>query len=98
MKNKKNTMLIVTHDMAVHANVAEKIAIMYAGKIVEIAEKKELFTLSLIHISVADQWRKFGVEVNVETLESGPFFSRQAIGDYDVGSFWGGKMCIRDRK
>ncbi len=43
-EEQKNTMLIVTHDMAVHANVAEKIAIMYAGKIVEIAEKKELFT------------------------------------------------------
>jgi len=43
--------------------------------------------------AVADQWRKFGIEVNVETLESGPFFSRQAIGDYDVGSFWGGMLA-----
>ena len=25
--------------------------------------------------AVADQWRKFGVEVNVETLESGPLWS-----------------------
>jgi peptide/nickel transport system ATP-binding protein len=31
----KNTVLLVTHDMAVHANVADRVAIMYAGRIVE---------------------------------------------------------------
>jgi peptide/nickel transport system ATP-binding protein len=30
-----NTVLLVTHDMAVHANVADRVAIMYAGRIVE---------------------------------------------------------------
>ncbi len=30
-----NTVLLVTHDMAVHANVANRVAIMYAGRIVE---------------------------------------------------------------
>ena len=30
-----NTVLLVTHDMAVHANVADRVVIMYAGRIVE---------------------------------------------------------------
>ena len=30
-----NTVLLVTHDMAVHANVATRVMIMYAGRIVE---------------------------------------------------------------
>jgi peptide/nickel transport system substrate-binding protein len=43
--------------------------------------------------AVADQWRKFGIQVNVETLEAGPLWTRQAIGDYEVGSFWGGMLA-----
>ncbi len=31
----KNTIILVTHDMGVHANIADRIGIMYAGKIVE---------------------------------------------------------------
>ena len=34
-KNFKNTIILVTHDMGVHANIADRIGIMYAGKIVE---------------------------------------------------------------
>lgn len=34
-KKLKNTIIMVTHDMGVHANVADRIGIMYAGKIVE---------------------------------------------------------------
>ena len=39
----KNTVLLVTHDMAVHANVADRVAIMYAGRIVEEAETETIF-------------------------------------------------------
>jgi len=39
----KSTLVLVTHDMGVHANIADRIAIMYAGKIVEIAPTEELF-------------------------------------------------------
>ena len=39
----KNTLVMVTHDMAVHANVADRIAIMYAGRIVEIASTRDIF-------------------------------------------------------
>lgn len=31
----RNTIILVTHDMGVHANIADRIGIMYAGKIVE---------------------------------------------------------------
>jgi peptide/nickel transport system ATP-binding protein len=40
----KNTIILVTHDMGVHANVADRIGIMYAGKIVEEAPTEEIFS------------------------------------------------------
>ena len=39
----KNTVLLVTHDMAVHANVADRVMIMYAGRIVEEAATETIF-------------------------------------------------------
>lgn len=38
-----NTVLLVTHDMAVHANVADRLMIMYAGRIVEEAPTRSIF-------------------------------------------------------
>ncbi len=38
-----NTIILVTHDMGVHANVADRIGIMYAGKIVEEAPTETIF-------------------------------------------------------
>jgi peptide/nickel transport system ATP-binding protein len=38
-----NTVLLVTHDLAVHANVADRVAIMYAGRIVEEAPTQTIF-------------------------------------------------------
>jgi len=42
-KKLKNTIILVTHDMGVHANVADRIGIMYAGKIVEEAPTEKIF-------------------------------------------------------
>ena len=39
----KNTIILVTHDMAVHANITDRIGIMYAGMFVEEAETREIF-------------------------------------------------------
>ncbi len=38
-----NTIILVTHDMGVHANVADRIGIMYAGKMVEEAPTDVIF-------------------------------------------------------
>jgi len=38
-----NTVLLVTHDLAVHANVADRVGIMYAGRIVEEAPTRIIF-------------------------------------------------------
>ena len=42
-ENLKNTLILVTHDMGVHANIADRIGIMYAGKIVEEATTEQIF-------------------------------------------------------
>jgi peptide/nickel transport system ATP-binding protein len=42
-KKLKNTIILVTHDMGVHANVTDRIGIMYAGKIVEEGTTTQIF-------------------------------------------------------
>jgi len=37
------SLIIVTHDMAVHAELVDRVAVMYAGSIVEVAEVGEVF-------------------------------------------------------
>lgn len=41
------TMLFITHDMCVVKHISDRIAVMYLGSIVEIAEKKEFFANTL---------------------------------------------------
>ena len=38
-----SSILFVTHDMAVHANLADRLGIMYAGRLVEEARTADLF-------------------------------------------------------
>src|SRR5262249_32895715 len=42
-KRMKNTLVIVSHDMGVHYQITHRIAIMYAGKIVEIGPTRRIF-------------------------------------------------------
>jgi peptide/nickel transport system ATP-binding protein len=42
-----NTVLLVTHDMAIHANVADRVMIMYAGRIAEEAPTESIFNAPL---------------------------------------------------
>ena len=51
------TIILITHDLGVVANIADRVAVMYAGDIVEIGTSDEIYydprhpyTLSLIHI------------------------------------------------
>ncbi|WEX10944.1 ABC transporter ATP-binding protein [Chelativorans sp. AA-79] len=39
-----SSVLFVTHDMTVHANMADRLGIMYAGRLVEEAPTREIFT------------------------------------------------------
>jgi len=43
-KESKNTIIVVAHDMSVMANFCTKIAIMYAGNIVEIGKTQDIFS------------------------------------------------------
>lgn len=42
-KEHRNTIVIVSHDMGIHAHTSDRIAIMYAGKIIEVGSKKDIF-------------------------------------------------------
>jgi peptide/nickel transport system ATP-binding protein len=42
-RNLENTIVLVTHDMGVHANIADRIGIMYAGKMVEEATTEKIY-------------------------------------------------------
>jgi peptide/nickel transport system substrate-binding protein len=40
-------------------------------------------------IGAQDQWRKFGIEVDVEAVERDPYYTRNNTGDFNVISGWG---------
>jgi len=40
----KTSMIMITHDLGIVADVCDKVAIMYAGKVVEYTDKRKLFT------------------------------------------------------
>jgi peptide/nickel transport system ATP-binding protein len=37
------TILVITHDMGVHAQLDDRVAVMYAGKLVEVGDTREVF-------------------------------------------------------
>ncbi len=45
--SQKMAMLLITHDLAIVAQMAHRVALMYAGQIVEVAEAKEFFARPL---------------------------------------------------
>ena len=38
--------------------------------------------------AVAEQWRKFGIDVKVNVLEATPFWNELAYGKFEVGAYW----------
>ncbi|NLD71384.1 MAG: ABC transporter ATP-binding protein [Chloroflexi bacterium] len=42
-QREKNTLVVVTHDMGVHANLADRIGVLYAGVLIEEADTRTIF-------------------------------------------------------
>lgn len=65
------TVILVTHDMGVHANIADRIGIMYAGKIIEEARTENIFAEPLHPYTkyLINSLPRFG---HREILESAP--------------------------
>ncbi len=42
-QKKGSTLVLITHDMGVHANLADRIVVLYAGKVVEEADTRTIF-------------------------------------------------------
>jgi peptide/nickel transport system ATP-binding protein len=73
-ERQKNALVIVTHDMGVLANIADRVGIMYAGKIIEEAPVDAIFeqpqhpyTQYLIH-----SLPKFGDKTKLESAPGAP--------------------------
>ena len=47
VRNFKTSLILITHDLGVIARYADKVAVMYAGKIIEIGSTEEVFLKSL---------------------------------------------------
>lgn len=57
-------------------------------KITIIAAPDEVDVFRLA-IGAADQWKKFGIDVDIESLERTPYYTRQNMGDFICTSSWG---------
>lgn len=70
----QNTIILVTHDMGVHANVADRIGIMYAGKIVEEAPTEKIFSQPLHPYTqyLINSLPKFGDKTPRESVPGSP--------------------------
>jgi len=42
-EREKNTLVVVTHDMGVHANLCDRVAVLYAGQVIEEANTEAIF-------------------------------------------------------
>lgn len=70
----RNTIILVTHDMGVHANVADRIGIMYAGKMVEEAPTELIFEEPLHPYTqyLINSLPKFGDKTPRESVPGSP--------------------------
>jgi peptide/nickel transport system ATP-binding protein len=70
----KNTIVLVTHDMGVQANVADRVGIMYAGKIVEEATTEKIFCNPLHPYTkyLIDSLPRFGDKTTRKSVPGSP--------------------------
>lgn len=82
-KKLHNTIVMVTHDMGVHANVADRIGIMYAGKMVEEGTTMQIFDKPLHPYTqfLINSLPKFGDKHMRESVPGSP----PSLADLPVG-------------
>jgi peptide/nickel transport system substrate-binding protein len=44
--------------------------------------------------ATANEWRTFGIDVTVQQMQGGPFFTAYSAGSYDAGSYWSSSCAI----
>jgi peptide/nickel transport system ATP-binding protein len=80
-QRERNTMIVVTHDMGVHANLTNRVAVLYAGQLVEEADTKTLFeqprhpyTQHLIRSlpKMDDKWERVSIPGRPPALDNPP--------------------------
>lgn len=73
-KKLENTIILVTHDMGVQANIADRIGIMYAGKMVEEATTEKIFGDPLHPYTryLINSLPRFGDKTTRETVPGSP--------------------------
>ena len=80
-KQTRNTMIFVSHDLGVHYQITDRIAIMYSGKIMEIGKTTEIFenpvhpyTTMLINAlpRVGDKSQRVGIQGEPPSLRNPP--------------------------
>jgi len=73
-KKLENTIILVTHDMGVQANIADRIGIMYAGKMVEEATTERIFGDPLHPYTkyLINSLPRFGDKTTRETVPGSP--------------------------
>jgi len=60
---------------------------LWKFKIIAAPDEVDVFRLAL---GAVDQWREFGIEVEVSTLERDPYYTSNSLGDFTCTSAWGG--------
>lgn len=80
-QRERNTMVVVTHDMGVHANLTNRVAVLYAGQLMEEADTKTLFeqprhpyTQHLIRSlpKMDDKWERVSIPGRPPALDNPP--------------------------
>ncbi|ETP73037.1 oligopeptide/dipeptide ABC transporter, ATP-binding protein [Lachnospiraceae bacterium JC7] len=71
-KELKTTVIFISHDMGVISQMSDRVAVMYAGQVVELADKKEIFSMPLHPYTVGLEAAIPKMDRDIDKLESIP--------------------------
>jgi peptide/nickel transport system substrate-binding protein len=60
-------------------------------KIIAAPDEQDVYRLA---IGAQDQWGDFGIDVEIETLERDPYYTRQNTGQFEMTSSWGNGSAL----